>query len=475
MKKQTQSTSFVKKIVIDEVSNEPKIIEVSESEYLSSTPIEKKDFVQMKSHKSIGKQMAMERVLGITKEQAVDKKQMLFKKLTTTLFIIFILGVLCYTAYQDFFTTGPNKQFPSLKALKEIFVNGWFYFAFAVLSLLFGFFVKGLKNVVMCKTLTKKWHFTTCMETAIIGTYYNNVTPLAVGGQPFEIYHLSKHGVRGGVASSIPIASFFLNQIAFVILAGLSIVLFKADALSAPTILLQAFPQTFYVLAVVGCVCCIFVPTLVVLFSIFPKIGAKLVYFVIKLGTKLKLIKHPNQTLTSTIKTVVHNSHCLKKIASKPLMFSLLFVLSFIENLFNVSIAFFVLKAFGMSIESLSIFSEWAIVSTITFILYSSITFIPTPGNSGAADLSFFLMFECLLLPGLAFPAMITWRLCSFYLTLVIGFTFASLKKKSDLKKVGTRKEFSVDEAEEVSLPKNLVIPVIEEVNETSNTFDNMD
>ena len=65
----------------------------------------------------------------------------------------------------------------------------------------------------------------------------------------------------------------------------------------------------------------------------------------------------------------------------------------------------------------------------------SAISFIPTPGNSGAADLSFFLLFEAVLVSGLAFPAMVVWRLFSFYSTIIIGFLFATFKKKSDLKK----------------------------------------
>ena len=111
------------------------------------------------------------------------------------------------------------------------------------------------------------------------------------------------------------------------------------------------------------------------------------------------------------------------------------------ENIASTSIAFFVLKGFGFDILSLSFVSEWAIICVFSFILFASITFIPTPGNSGAADLSFFLLFEASLLPGLAFPAMLVWRLFHFYSTIIVGFTFATLKKKSDAKKAKTQLE----------------------------------
>lgn len=424
-------TSVVKKIEVDQKTKRPKVVEVPETEFLNQ-PIEKADFVESKSTKEARKQEAVEKVLGIKQdEQNIDKRQKVFKRLTTIVFIVFMVGVLAYTAYKDFFV---NKNYPSLSELKAIFREGWLFFIVAILSFCLAFFFKGLKNVLMCKSMTGKAHFITCMETGIIGTYYNNVTPLAVGGQPFEIYHLSKHGVHGGVASSIPIASFFLNQLAFVILGVFSLVLLSGNIFGAPIEILSVYPPAFYSLTIIGLCCCLFVPSLVILFSMLPRVGAKLVYFVIKLGTKLRIVKSPEQTLQKTIKTVVHNSHCLKKIASRPLLFLGLFLLSFLENIANTSIAFFVLKGFGLDL-GLPFISEWIIICSICFILFASITFIPTPGNSGAADLSFFLLFEAVLFAGLAFPAMLVWRLFSFYSTIIVGFTFATLKKKSDLKK----------------------------------------
>ena len=434
MKKKQKGEILVKKIEVDELTNEPKIVEVSEKEYLD-VPIEKADFIEMKTDKSIGKQMAMEKIIGYKKDDSIDKRQKLFKNLSMLLFGLFVVGSLIFTAYNDFLA--PGKEFPKLWQLKDIFLSSWLFFLGAVLCLVFSFIFKGLKTSIMCKSMTGKWHLKTCIETGIIGTYYNNVTPLAVGGQPFEIYHLSKHGVHGGVASSIPIATFFLNQLAFVILGIVSLILFNRNTLGAPDWFMSAFSgvaPVYNVLAVVGLICCVFVPSLVILFSLLPRVGARLVHLVMKIGSKLRVIKNPKETTQKTIKTVVHNSHCLKKLAASPLVFSSTFILSFMENMANVSIAFFSLKAFGFDL-GLHWILEWLIVSEICFILFASITFIPTPGNAGAADLSFYLLFETALMAGLAFPAMMVWRGISFYGVILLGFLFASHKKKSDARK----------------------------------------
>ena len=69
----------------------------------------------------------------------------------------------------------------------------------------------------------------------------------------------------------------------------------------------------------------------------------------------------------------------------------------------------------------------------LSFILYAGISFIPTPGNSGAADLSFYLLFSVgVPFMGLAFSAMVLWRILSFYSYIIIGFVFTTVTHKKD-------------------------------------------
>ena len=439
MRKKNKDVNVFQQIKFDEKTSEPIIVEVSEKDYLELNPeynAEKidSDFVKLKSDKGKRKQLAMQKVFGYKKEADISHRQKVFKTIVTLLFIVFMGGVLAYTAYNDFFASG--KELATFEEIMDIFAHGWPFIICAVACLVLAYLFKGLKISIMCKSMTGKAHFKTSVETGIIGLYYNNVTPLAVGGQPFEIYHLSKHGVKGGVASSIPIATFFLNQFAFVVLGAIALILFNTNAFGTPAHIVGVFPPVFNVLAIIGLFCCIFMPSLVILFSMLPKVGAKMVHLIVSIGAKLKVVKNPEETITKTIKTVVHNSHCIKKLAKSPLVFTSTLLLSFLENLASVSIAYFSLKTFGYDVADANFFVEWVQVIQICFILFASITFIPTPGNSGAADLSFYLLFSAgITVAGLAFPAMITWRIISFYSTIIIGFLFASLKKKADVKR----------------------------------------
>ena len=89
----------------------------------------------------------------------------------------------------------------------------------------------------------------------------------------------------------------------------------------------------------------------------------------------------------------------------------------------------------NFNIENFNSVKGWLQICQLGAMLLLSVSFIPTPGNSGAADLSFYVLFAVGLPAGFAFPAMVVWRLISFYSYIIIGFIFATLKKRSDLKK----------------------------------------
>ena len=421
---------IIQKIEFDEKTKEPIKIQLQGDEFAEQIVVEppevtdEHDFINNTS----AKQMMMTQVMGIETNTNVNKRQKIFKNLFALLFGIIVIAVLVFTAINDF--TGGSL--PSWSEVGSIFAENWYWAIFAVLAVALYYIIKGLKLSINCKSVSGKFHFKTCMETAVVGLYYNNVTPLAVGGQPFEIYHLSKHGVHGGVASSIPITTYFFNQIAFVMISIVSIILFGTNKLHIPESMMGFAHVGIKTTAIVGIILCAIVPILVVFFSLLPRFTSKLVAGVLFIGNKLRLVKNPKATAMKTYKTVIHNARCIKKLATKPLVFSSLFLLSFLEHISFSSLPFFIMNFFGF--ETTNGILGWLQIVQITLILYCAISFIPTPGNAGAADLSFYALFSAGLLPGFAFPAMLSWRVLSFYSTIIIGFIFINVKKRADKK-----------------------------------------
>ncbi len=431
--------TIVNKIDIDEKTAEPIIVKVSESELKEQRKRQLSEYngannPEKTPTKSIGTQLKMQGFLGLKAEDGVSKRQKIFKRIFTIIFIVFVIGVLAFTAYNDFFSESENRVPLTWENYSTILSNSWLYFLLALGAVVLCFLTKALKLVIICKSTTGKAHLKTCFETAIVGHYYNNVTPLAVGGQPFEIYHLSRHGLSGGEATSLSISTYFLNQIAYVVLVIVSLSLKNFNPL------FESFPTVLEIFAVIGIFTCALIPLLVITFSLMPRVGSTFVHFVMFLGSKLKIVKKPKETTYKTMKNIVQNSRCIKKLATRPLVFISTFLVSFLEHFATGTIAYFTLKAFGFptTASPLQVTGalEWLFICQICFALSSSVSFIPTPGNSGAADLSFYGLFASGLAQSLAFPAMMTWRILCFYSFIIVGFIFTTAKKKSDLKKI---------------------------------------
>ncbi len=59
--------------------------------------------------------------------------------------------------------------------------------------------------------------FKTAMHTTLIGQFFNQITPLATGGQPAQLYVLVKRGYHSGSATSLLLMKFLLFQIGLVL------------------------------------------------------------------------------------------------------------------------------------------------------------------------------------------------------------------------------------------------------------------
>ena len=76
-------------------------------------------------------------------------------------------------------------------------------------------------------------------------------------------------------------------------------------------------------------------------------------------------------------------------------------------------IPFFVLTAFGGEMDFLPCF-----VTTVA--VTAAVYFVPTPGNAGAAEGTFFVVFSALS-QGYVFWAMLVWRFFSYYIYIMMG------------------------------------------------------
>jgi len=328
---------------------------------------------------------------------AVERKKRKRSRIIWIIIFVIVNGaVITYTALQEFSGTRPKLGWKFGFSNVMLIVAGFACLFTALLC-------ETLKYVVMMKDLGEKVSFRTAFETAALGKYYDSITPSGAGGQPFQIYHMHKHGYSTGASAAMPLAGFMFMQLAFVFLA-LIVFVFMGRTIDA---------VAYRITAYVGAVCYSIVPFFIILFAISDKLVQKIVLFIMRIGGKLRLIKNVEERTSSIVSTLEEYHVSLKLIARKRGLIVKLSILSIIYQVAICSIPFFVLHAYNGTGSYPELFA-------MTVYIYSAITIIPTPGNSGAAEGSFYMIFSRLDSSGL-FWGMLIWRLICYYTFIIIG------------------------------------------------------
>ena len=295
-------------------------------------------------------------------------------------------------------------------------------------------FAEAMKFFVMIRTTTHKNKFGLSLKAAIMGKYYDNITPLGSGGQPFQIFYLSKGGVPSAEAMYLPTASFFLNQFAFLILCVVSLIFFSNSKLIANS----SFSTTFLILAYLGAAFSILLPTLIFIVSFMPRLRAKIIKISVRISYKFKFVKNKGAATRKANKLVNDYKRSLFLLAKSKGTLLIISFLSFVYQISICSIPYFVIRACGVPADNVNYFE----IVCVCAMVYAAISFIPTPGNSGAAEgISFTIIFSAVNGFASQYWTMAFWRFCCYFLWIIIGIGFViggmiktNTKRKKELK-----------------------------------------
>ena len=315
------------------------------------------------------------------------------------LFVIINIIAIVATAASEFGNSANAAELSTVSIRWWLLIPALFFF-------ILGVCFEIAKYVIMLRRLapTSQSALKMAARSVLLGKYYDSLTPASIGGQPFQIFYLHKHGhIKTGTATAIPVFGLISSQIAFLILA---IILFLSGHIGEqnPALLIPAwFGLLFYA----------FWPCLLLCTSLFPKATAKCIQAVVKFGAKIHLVKHPEQTLAKVEHEVKNYAKSVKFILKTKGLFASVLLCSVLFQFFTASIPFFVLTAFGGQISFIE-----SLATTVAVM--SAVCFVPTPGNVGAAEGAFYVVFSALS-EGYVFWAMLIWRFFSYYIYLLLG------------------------------------------------------
>ncbi len=325
------------------------------------------------------------------------------KPVLVILFILVNVIVIWATAAAEF----GNSE--NAAELSEVKINWWLLIP-AAACFIVAITAEIHKYVIMMRDMSREDNFDrkyarkVARRTVLLGKYYDSITPAAIGGQPFQIYYMHKNGrLPSGLATTIPIIGMVSGQIGFLIIAVVCFLFGSLTINNAALIATACFGLLFYA----------FWPVLIMMATFLPKGAKELTALIVKGLARIHLVKNKKKTIEKVEHEVDEYAKSVRKILKTKRLFLKTIGLSIAFNGLIAMIPFFVLTAFGGEMDFLPCF-----VTTVA--VTAAVYFVPTPGNAGAAEGTFFVVFSALS-QGYVFWAMLLWRFFSYYIYIIMG------------------------------------------------------
>jgi len=338
-------------------------------------------------------------------EQKASKKSEKKKKIWTIILFFVNLGVVAgLLTYQLL-----QEPFVSLEGL------GFNVYVFLILVLVFCvgcvFDISSLSYLI--KKDTGRFQMALGFKTAMVGKYYDNITPLSIGGEPMQVAYLKKHDVSLKASLSIPVAKMVFHQFAFFILSIMALIVSSVDS---------SIGSFASIASIIGFVISFSYLGFIIFLSISKNVGKKLVVGVLKFLKKIRIIKDYEKIYKKVLGIVEDYQMIFKEYLSHFKDFIIMFGTALIKTICMYSMPFIIYCCFFPG-GTFDLFFKFFVCGVLIDLASS---FIPLPGGTGMNELTFSALFGTFFSGGRLFWAIILWRMVSYYIYIIIGFFVVS-------------------------------------------------
>lgn len=327
-------------------------------------------------------------------------------KLRKNLFaVITIVLTACVMLYFLFSTTG-------ISDLKRIFGTlSPMWLCAAVGAAVGAWLLEGFVLWLLCRRVHPGWSYFYSFTVGMIGLLYGALTPFATGGQPMQIYAMKRMGMDAGTAGSAVALRTVFYQVVMV-LYSLVLVVYKLSFFWNTV-------QNFVFIIILGLASNALFIALVLMFCVSEKTTDRVLLFFLGFLHKVRLCRHPQrryEKIRGELKLFHDGTRLIGRSAGLYLQASFFTV---VQITLTCLIPYFIYRSFHFSGQpAINVISAQAFVSMVS-------AFVPLPGASGGAEGSFYLLFSMFFTPATIFPAILLWRIISYYANILVGCIFA--------------------------------------------------
>ncbi len=305
-------------------------------------------------------------------------------------------------------------EFPPI----EIFVGFSLFFLI--------FIIDSLRTIVLSFFLGEEVSWSVAIRNAILGYFFTYITPFSAGGQPYQIYHLSKWHVSAENSSAI-ILTRWSNMLIFLSISSL---LLMKKYLPYIQVGIPLVSEALWIIIILS----VAFSLGMVIFFLVPRFGMEMVMYLKRsklINWIFKLLKKDSSKVFDGFSDKMMNFYNSMKFiwAKKPW----LVIFDGVMGILDLTVLYYILyRAINVSSKSVGIpfqLSFWnlsALFILLSFVVY----YVPTPGSSGGVEGGFYAVLSVYGSSSAIMAGILAWRLATYYLPIVLGFIVMFIEMK---------------------------------------------
>lgn len=278
----------------------------------------------------------------------------------------------------------------------------------SILAYIVYFIIEAYLLKLLIDKSCKKYPFKKVIELNIMTKFFNGITPFSLGGQPLQVYELSKNKVPVTKSILVIVENFIILQITMSIMIILSLIF---------GYMFELRPNNFlYIMTLIGTLITIVSFVITILICVKIELASSIGKNMINLLNKFNIIKDKETTLNKW------NSKCIEyQNGFKNLMKDKKFIIKCVCVNFIYMTVFFMIPFFTLKALHITLNINMFYVIILSCFVYISASFIPMPGSSISTEYSFIHYFSLIVCETIVIPGVLLYRVITYYLPCIVG------------------------------------------------------
>lgn len=281
------------------------------------------------------------------------------------------------------------------------------YLAAAALVALFFVAAEGIMIWYLFRVVGEKAPLLSCLKYSYTGFFYSGITPSATGGQPMQLYYMTKDGRKTGISSVILMAVAAAYKFVLVII-GIGIAVFWFGGLRA---YLGGYLYLFFLGLFLNAV-------LVVVIVAMMLNGPGMERFIMAVErflVRIHLLKPSAKRLDSIHGMVEQYKETVAFLRGHKKQLLLMVGFTFVQRFSVFFLTYLIYAGLGLSGNSM------LVIMMLQAVIYISVDMLPLPGSQGITELMYVSVYTSIFTEKYLTVSMCVTRGLNFYLLLIVS------------------------------------------------------